>query len=271
MKLVNIRELIASKSKRLSKFIPGFVYRYLERLLHQEGVNEILRDGWELSPQEFVRSAFKKWNVKYEVIGLDKIDPAGRYLFASNHPFGGMDGMMIADVLIEHFGDARVVVNDLLMHLEPLVPIWIPVNTMGSQNSEYARLFDEGFKGDLPILTFPAGVCSREIDGQIVDLKWKNTFLRRARAAGRTIIPMYVEGSLHKGFYRLYKFRKAIGIKAPIEMLLLVDGMFRQNNKTFRIVVGEPIDDALLQEEGSVAEQVEFVRRKTYDLANSLS
>lgn len=271
MKLINVREVIASKSKRLAKFIPGFVYRYLERLLHQEELNDIIRNGWELSPQEFVRSAFTRWNVKYEVIGLDKIDPSGRYLFAANHPFGGMDGMMIADVLIDYFGDARVVVNDILMNIKPLAPIWIPVNTMGSQSGEYARLFDEGFKGDLPILTFPAGVCSRVVDGEIKDLKWKNTFLRRARTSGRTIVPLYVEGSLHKGFYRLYKFRKAMGIKAPIEMLLLVDGMFRQDNKTFRLIVGEPIDDKLLQDKGSIAQQVEAVRVETYDLASRIS
>ncbi len=270
MELVNVRGLIASKSKRLAKFIPGFVYSYLERLLHQDEVNEIVSDGWELSPQKFIQSAFKRWNVKYNIVGLDKIDPNGRYIFASNHPFGGMDGIMIADLLIEHFSDARVVVNDLLMHIKPLVPLWIPVNTMGSQNSEYAKLFEDGFKGDLPILMFPAGVCSRVIDGEIKDLKWKNTFIKRAKTSNRTIVPLYVQGSLHKGFYRLYKLRKALGIKAPIEMLLLSDGMFRQRNKTFTMIVGEPITNQELSEKGSVQEQVEYVRGMTYDLAKKL-
>ncbi|MFR9650165.1 MAG: 1-acyl-sn-glycerol-3-phosphate acyltransferase [Rikenellaceae bacterium] len=270
MKLINIRELIASKSKRLAKFLPEFVYRFLEKILHQDEVNKIISGGLGLNPQEFIRSSFRQWRVSYNIIGLDKIDPSGRYIFASNHPFGGMDGMMIADLLIDHFSDARVVVNDILMHITPLAPIWIPVNTMGAQNSEYARIFEEGFSGDLPILIFPAGVCSRVIDGEIKDLKWKNTFLKRARASKRTIIPLYVQGSLHKGFYRLYKWRKALGVKAPIEMLLLVDGMFKQYGKTFTIVVGEPIADEVLLEKGSLQEQVAYVRERTYDLAKTL-
>ena len=76
-----------------------------------------------------------------------------------------MDGMMLADELVGYFGDARVIVNDLLMHVEPLRPLWIPVNKHGSQCGEYLRRFDEAFASDCPILTFPAGLCSRRRQG----------------------------------------------------------------------------------------------------------
>ncbi len=266
MNLLDIPAIIASKAPKAAKYIPGFVYRYLKRILHQDELNEIITNGWECSPQGFVQQVFKGWKITYTIEGLDKLDPKGRYIFASNHPFGGMDGMMIADCLIEHFGDARVVVNDILMHLEPLKPIWIPVNTLGAQNPEYVRLFDEGFASNHPILMFPAGICSRVVDGKITDLQWKNTFVRRAHATGREVVPMHVEGSLHKGFYRMYKLRKALGIKANIEMLFLVDGMFRQNGKHFTMRVGEPISPAELKSLGSPREQVEAVRKKTYSL-----
>lgn len=68
-----------------------------------------------------------------------------------------MDGMMLADELVGYFGDARVIVNDLLMHVEPLRPLWIPVNKHGSQCGEYLRRFDEAFASDCPILTFRPG------------------------------------------------------------------------------------------------------------------
>ncbi len=268
MTLLDIPAVIASKAPKAAKYIPGFVYSYLKRILHQDGLNEILTDGQDHTPQQFVQGVFKRWNIKYTMEGLDKLDPAGRYIFAANHPFGGMDGMMIADCLIEHFGDARVVVNDMLMHLEPLKPIWIPVNTLGAQNPEYVRLFEEGFASSLPILMFPAGVCSRVVDGKIADLQWKNTFVRRANVTGRQIVPLYVEGSLGKGFYRIYRWRKALGIKANIEMLFLVDGMFNQQGKNFKMVVGEPISSDELKSIGSVKEQVEAVRKKTYSLQN---
>ena len=73
--------------------------------------------------------------------------------------------MMLADELVGYFGDARVIVNDLLMHVEPLRPLWIPVNKHGSQCGEYLRRFDEAFASDCPILTFPAGLCSRRRQG----------------------------------------------------------------------------------------------------------
>ncbi|MFI3316369.1 MAG: acyltransferase [Rikenellaceae bacterium] len=266
MPLLDTPAVIASKAPKAAKFIPGFVYSYLKRLLHQDGLNEILSDGWDLSPQQFVQSVFKRWRITYTFEGIEKLDPSGRYIFAANHPFGGMDGMMIAERLIENFGDARVVVNDLLMHLEPLKPIWIPVNTLGAQNPEYVRLFEQGFASDIPILMFPAGICSRVVDGKIADLQWKNTFVKRAHATGRQIVPLHVEGSLNKGFYRLYKWRKALRIKANIEMLLLVDGMFGQQGKHFRMVVGEPITPEQLRELGSVREQVAHVRERCYAL-----
>ncbi len=270
MPQIDVRTLIASKAPKASKFIPGFIYSWLKRLLHQDGINDILRDGWDLAPQPFIQAVFKRWSIKYSLEGLDSLDPNGRYIFAANHPFGGMDGMMIAERLVEHFGDARVVVNDILMYLDPLKPIWIPVNTLGAQNPEYVRRFEEGFASDLPILTFPAGICSRIVDGKVADLQWKNTFVRRAHATGRSVVPLFVEGSLHKGFYRLYRLRKALGIKANIEMLLLVDGMFRQRGKTFRMYAGEAITPEELKEIGSIKEQVEFVRQKCYAMQKNV-
>ncbi len=267
MGLLDIRKVISSKAPKASRYIPGFIYRYLERLLHQKDINEILSDGWDMPPQEFIKTAvFKRWGTTYTIEGLDKIDKNGRYIFASNHPFGGMDGMMIAERLVDHFGDAGVVVNDMLMHLEPLRPIWIPVNTLGAQNSDYARRFDEAFSSDKPILMFPAGICSRVVDGRIADLAWKPTFIKRAHQCDRSVVPLFVEGSLHKGFYRMYKFRKMFGLKVNIEMLFLVKGMFKQRGKHFNLYVGDPISPAELKAIGSVREQVEYVRTKAYSM-----
>ncbi len=263
---LDLRKIIGSKSPKLAKYIPGFIYSWLNKLLHIEELNEIIETGWDYEPQEFLRAFFERQNITYSASGLSDIDPSGRYMFASNHPFGGMDGMMIADLMIAHFGDARVVVNDILMNLKPLAPIWIPVNTLGKQNSTYAKKFEEELGGDLPILTFPAGLCSRVFDGEIQDPQWKNTFVRRAHASGRTIVPLYVDGTLHKGFYRLYRWRKRLGIKANLEMLLLVDGMFRQKGRTIKITVGKPISLDELTAIGTPTQQCEFIRTRVYGL-----
>ncbi len=270
MPQIDIGAVIREKAPRAARWIPRPVVTWLRRTIHEREINHILANYWSLPPQEFIRAAFREWQVSYSTEGLDRLDPKERYLFVSNHPFGGMDGMMLADKLIEHFGDARVVVNDLLMHLEPLRPLWIPVNKHGSQSSAYARKFDEEFFGDRPILTFPAGLCSRTFNGRVTDPEWKISFLKKAYASQRKIVPVFVEGRLSNFFYRVYHLRKALGVKFNIEMLWLPDEMFSQKGRHFRIVVGDPISVAELQPCGSLREQVEEVRKKVYSLEKTL-
>ena len=268
MPKIDIEALLSSKAPRVVKYVPKFIIRKLSRIIHQDELNYILTTYNDLAPQEFIQACFREWNVTYSIEGLERLPKDDRYLFVSNHPFGGMDGMMIADELIKYFGDARVVVNDLLMNLEPLKPIWIPVNKHGGQSTEYVKKFGNEFMTDLPILTFPAGLCSRCIDGVITDLQWKSSFLKRAQVSNRKIVPIFVEGELSKFFYRVSKLRKFFGIKFNIEMLWLSDEMFSQGGKHFRIIVGDPIELSELNGDMSIKEQVEFIRKKTYFLKN---
>ncbi len=266
MPQIDIGSILSTKAPRLARWVPRWVVDWLRRTIHESEINYILEHYWSLSPQDFIRACFREWQITYSVEGLEKLDPSGRYLFVANHPFGGMDGMMLADKLIDRFGDARVVVNDLLMHLEPLEPLWIPVNKYGVQNADYARKFDEEFFGDRPILTFPAGLCSRRIDGRVQDTEWKISFLKKAYSSQRQIVPVFVEGRLSNFFYRVDRFRKALGLRFNIEMLWLPDEMFSQKGKHFRIFVGDPIPLSELQKIGSLREQVAEVRKKTYFL-----
>ena len=268
---IDIGAVLQTKAPRLSQRIPAFAVQWLRRTIHEAEINHILRTYWDLPPQEFIRACFREWEVTYSAEGLERLDPKGRYLFVANHPFGGMDGMMLADKLIERFGDARVVVNDLLMHLEPLRPLWIPVNKYGAQNAAYARKFDEEMFGERQILTFPAGLCSRRIRGEVTDLPCKSSFLKKAYASQRQIVPLFVEGRLSNFFYRMTALRKMLGVKFNIELLWLPDEMFSQKGRHFRIVAGEPIPMAELQEQGSLHEQTEYIRKKTYFLKNRLA
>ena len=270
MPKIDIGAVLRQKAPRLARWIPRPVVNWLRRTIHESEINHILEHYWSLPPQEFIRACFREWQVTYSIEGLDKLAPGGRYLFASNHPFGGMDGMMLADKLIDRFGDARVVVNDLLMYLEPLRPLWIPVNKHGSQCGEYLRRFDEAFASDCPILTFPAGLCSRRRQGVVSDLPWRSNFVKRAAASGRRIVPVFVEGELSDFFYRLSNFRTKIGIRFNIEMLYLPDEMFSQKGKHFRILVGEPVSTDELVECGSWQQRADYVREKAYSLEKKL-
>ena len=260
---LDLNEVLRRKLPRGSRFIPGFAVRALERLVHVDEFNIILDLYDTLPPQEFIHALFNRWQIRYEARGLDAIDPAGRYIFASNHPFGGMDGMMLADLLITRFGDARVMVNDLLMHVYPLKPLWLPVNTHGRQTAEYAQLIRSTIAGDLPLLTFPAGLCSRRRDGKVADTEWKKTFVRMAEQSGRQIVPVYVEGQLSDRFYRLARLRERTGMKFNAEMLLLPDEMIRQSGRSFCIYFGQPISPEQLAAAGSPHDRMLAVRAES--------
>lgn len=266
---IDIDEVLREKMPRRAKYIPRFVRQWLRRTIHEEELNRILEEGQTASPREFIRIALHYMRVNYTVEGLERLDTQERYLFVANHPFGGMDGMMIAAALIDRFGDVRVVINDLLMHVEPLRPIWLPVNKHGRQTPEYVRQYDEAFYGDVPLLTFPAGLCSRRRNGVVSDTEWRLNFIKRAHASRRKIVPLYVEGQLSDFFYRMARFRERIGIRTNIEMLWLPDEMFRQSGSSLRIAAGEPVAPEELT--GTLRQQADAIREAVYRLKDRLS
>jgi putative hemolysin len=118
--------------------------------------------------------------------------------------------------------------------------LFIPVNKHGS-NTENLQIIHKTFESDKIMLYFPAGLVSRKQNGKIEDLEWKTTFITKAKKYERDIIPTFIEGSNSNFFYRLANIRKQLNIGANIEMLYLPNEMFKQKNKTIRIIFGKPI------------------------------
>lgn len=270
MDRIDIDKILESKAPRLKRYIPRFVIKWLRGLIQEDVLNCAIDNYGDKSPLEFIRGAFKILDIQYKVEGFDGIDPNGRYIFASNHPFGGMDGMMLAEAIGSRLGDVRVVINDLLMYMEPLRPIWLPVNKLGRQNSEYARRMREAFESELPIMTFPAGLCSRRTKGVVADVPWRKSFIKQAHSTDRQVVPVFVEGQLSNRFYNIANLRKKLGVKFNIEMILLVDEMVRQKGQTFTLRFGKPISREELAAVGSHDEQVVFVRKKVDEMKNKV-
>ena len=266
MDRIDVGQILESKAPRLNRYIPRCVINWLRGLIHEDFLNDAIENFGDKSPLEFIRGAFDLLDIQRSVEGFENLDPEGRYIFASNHPFGGMDGMMLAEAIGSRLGDVRVVINDLLMYMEPLRPIWLPVNKHGRQNSAYACRMHEAFEGPLPIMTFPAGLCSRRTKGVVADLEWRKNFIKQAHSTDRQVVPVFVEGQLSNRFYNIANLRKKLGIKFNIEMILLVDEMVRQKGQTFTLRFGKPISRQELQEVGSYDEQVVFVRKKVYEM-----
>ncbi len=270
MTTISIAGVLRAKAPRFSRWIPGCLVRAVTRLVHEDEINHILATYDTGDPFEFLRGFFSYTGVSYEAVGLEGLPRDGRYIFAANHPFGGMDGMMLAERIGSHFGDVRVIVNDILMYLDPLKGIFVPVNKSGAQRGAYAVAFNEAFAGPAPVLTFPAGLCSRlGTDGVVADIEWRPNFIKRALQTDRLIVPVYVEGRLSRRFYRWARWRKRLGVKVNIEQIFLPDEMFRQRGQHFRLIFGTPVSVSELRAATGTTNPHTLaaeVRRRAYEL-----
>lgn len=265
-KLIDIKKVISDKNPKLLKRIPGFVVRYLQRILHEKDVNQFVHDHKDDSPIEFCLSVMKKFNIQVTVTGIENIPTEGGAILACNHPLGGMDAMALVTVLHEKRPDIKFIVNDVLLHLENLQPIFVGVNKYGTNATDSLKKVDETFQGDDLLCIFPAGLVSRKIKGNIRDLKWKKTFISRSKKYDKQIIPVYIDGKLSRFFYNLYKIRKTVGIKANIEMLYLVNELYKQHNKHIDIYIGKSIFAAQLDASKNYQEWADHIQNEVYNL-----
>lgn len=264
-KFIDIDKIVGGKNPRVLKILPAFILKYLKRITHQDELNVILNKFEHIKGVEFVDNIFKEFNITIQTKGLENINPEGRYIIVSNHPLGGLDGMALINVAGKIKPNIKFPVNDLLMNLPNLAPLFIPINKHGS-NKNNIKIIEDTFASDANILYFPAGLCSRKINGKIIDLEWKKTFVSKARQHHREVIPAYIDGQNSNFFYNLSNTRKILGIKVNIEMLYLVDEMFKSKNKTININFGVPIKPIIFDNSKTDLEWANFVREIVYNL-----
>ncbi len=269
------------KKKAPKAHVPGFLIRYLERIAHIKQMNAFLRKYPEVKNYDFIRLVLdEELGCSASIDGIENIPTDGKPLiFASNHPLGGLDGMIIAQMIHESRasrGDSRplkVIVNDLLMFMEPLAGLWAPVNKVGRLSKEQAAAQQRMWKSETDVLTFPAGACSRlqRIDGHwlVQDLEWQKNFIQRAREYHRDIVPIYFEGRNSKFFYTLALLRKWLHIKLNIEMLYLVDEMYGAHGKHFKVHVLPPIPYTSLDQSKTPKEWAQHIKNVVYEADNS--
>lgn len=262
---INVKRLIRSKNAKLAKWIPNFVIKYLERIIHQQEINDFLART-HTENQAFCKDILDFIGITYSIDGLENIPKEGKCIIVMNHPLGGMDAIALIDALKNHRTDIQFIVNDLLLNLEPLKGIFVGVNKHGKTKNNSLLKVNELFASDKLVCVFPAGLVSRKMKGVVKDLEWKKTFVKQAKQNNQPIVPIHIEGNLTNFFYRLANFRKFIGIKANIEMLYLVDEMFKQKGKHVHFTVGKPIDSSSLDTSKSDAKWAEWLRTHVYNL-----
>jgi putative hemolysin len=265
-KPVNIRDLFMDKNPSLARWIPGFVYRLLSRMLRIDFMNTILYEHGYKKDLAFARAALDLFNVSPEVVGKENLPREGRYIFASNHPLGGFDGVMIISELHRVYPRLKVLVNDLLMNVKNMDGLFVPINKHGAQAMDNVRRINALFESDAQILTFPAGLVSRRKKGVIRDVEWQKNFIAKAVQTRRDVIPIHVTGRCSNFFYNLSNIRNFLGIKANLEMFFLPNETYRHRNKHFVITFGKPIPYRTFDRRYHPKQWAELVKEHVYSL-----
>ena len=238
---IDLRKIFKEKNPKLAPYIPGFVYRYLNRILHIPEINNILEKSGNKTGYDFVCAVIEDFNITTTYHGTENLPEKGRFIFVSNHPMGGFDGMLLIKMIYEKYGDTKSISNDILMNIKNINSLFLPINKHGSQSTETAENFDKVMKSGSQILTFPAGLVSRKRKGIIRDVEWKKSFVNKAVQYERDVIPVFVSGRCTNFFYTLANLRKFIGIKSNIEMFFLADETYRHKNEHVDITIGPPV------------------------------
>lgn len=238
---LDIKKIFHDKNPRLAKYIPGFIYAYLRRILHLDFINSFLSRHGHKEGIDFIQAILDEFNVTMEIQGEENLPGAGKYIFVSNHPLGGFDGLMLLYLLDKKYHGIKALTNDILLNIKQLANMMVPVNKHGGQSSEAAKVIEEAFLSDNQIITFPAGLVSRRKNGVIRDLDWKKNFISKSVRYQRSVIPIHVSGRCSNFFYRLANLRTFLGIKYNLEMFFLPDETYKHRNKHIIITIGQPV------------------------------
>lgn len=265
--LIDLDKVLEAKAPKLAKRTPQFIINYVKRKVHVDELNHILTIFADKKGVDFMNSVVDYFNLTLDINGLENIPNEGRYIFASNHPLGGLDGICLSSIIGNKYDKKiKYIVNDILYYIENLKPIFLPINKHGAQAKQAIKETSEAFLSDNQIITFPAGMCSRKQKSQIVDLEWKKSFIQKAIESQRDIVPIYFEAKNSNFFYKFANVRKFLGIKFNIEMILLPDEMFKNKGKIFSITFGKPIPYSTFDKSKTASQWAEYVKDIAYNL-----
>lgn len=274
---IDIDEIFRSKSPGLYRWIPSFFFSYLKRITHQEKLNSFLERHADKYGFDFVHAIVEEFGIKTKVIGMENLPPGGGCIVAANHPLGALDAMALLDEVKRVRTDIKFFVNDILLNVGNLKDLFAGVNVVGKTSTQALNEIENIFSRDIAVFTFPAGLVSRkqflkENNGKpaIIDLDWKKSFISRAKRYKKNVIPVFIQAQNSNFFYNLSRWRKKLGIQANIEMLYLVDEMYKQRGNTITIIFGKEIPFDSFNKDLNDAQWAEKVKRHVYRMGKEM-
>ncbi len=271
MGLVTAKEV--AKAINLDKygFLGTFIGWVLMKITKISSINQFYNEHKHLDGPDFLNAILAHYEIKFEIPEEDfkRLPKQGSYITISNHPLGGIDGVLLLKLLLSHRPDFKIIANFLLNRIAPISPYILPVNPFETHKDAKSSI--SGFKSAMkhlqegrPLGIFPAGEVSTYKDGKlIVDRPWEEAALKLIRRAEVPVVPIYFHAKNSRLFYRLSKisdvFRTA---KLPSEVTT-------QKNRIIKVRIGQPISVQTQNEQENLTEFADLLRRKTYMLSNA--
>jgi len=271
MSLVTAKEVAKAIKVHKYGFVGTFIGWLLLRVTKISNINRFYDNHKHLEGIDFLNAILEYYEINYDIPDEDfkRLPKDGAYITISNHPLGGMDGVLLLKLLVGHRADYKIIANFLLHRIQPMARYIMPVNPF--ENHKDAKSSIAGFKSAMrhlreghPLGIFPAGEVSTHKDGKlIVDKPWEEAALKLIQRAEVPVVPIYFHAKNSRFFYRLSKvsdvFRTA---KLPSEVTT-------QRNRLIKVRIGQPISVKVQKEQESLADFTELLRKKTYILSNA--
>ena len=270
MSLVTSKEISQVIGLQKLGFLGSFVGWIILRILRISAVNKIYDNNKNKSDLDFLNGILDDCKVKFEIPeeDLKRIPEEGPFITISNHPLGGIDGVLLLKLLIEKRADYKIVANFLLQRVAPLKPYVMPVNPFETRKEAKSSI--AGLKSALlhlregnPLGVFPAGEVSTHKDGKLnVDKPWEEGAIKLIKKANVPVIPIYFHAKNSRLFYFLSKFSDTLRTaKLPSEVI-------QQRGRVIKVRIGKPISVKDQDTFKALPDFYKFIRRKTYMLAN---
>ncbi|WP_339341420.1 lysophospholipid acyltransferase family protein [uncultured Polaribacter sp.] len=270
MSLVTSKEISQVIGLQKLGFLGSFVGWIILRILRISAVNKIYDNNKNKSDLDFLNGILDDCKIKFEIPeeDLKRIPKEGPFITISNHPLGGIDGVLLLKLVTEKRADYKIVANFLLHRVAPLKPYVMPVNPFETRKD--AKSSVAGIKSALlhlregkPLGIFPAGEVSTHKDGKLnVDKPWEEGAVKLIKKANVPIIPIYFHAKNSRLFYFLSKFSDTLRTaKLPSEVI-------QQRGRVIKVRIGKPISVKDQDTFKALPDFYKFIRRKTYMLAN---
>ncbi|EAQ39475.1 acyltransferase family protein [Dokdonia sp. MED134] len=271
MGLVTSKEVARAINVDKFGFVGTFIGWSLMKVLKISTANKIYDRNKHLGDLEFLNALLDEFKIKFEIPeeDLKRLPKSGAYVTISNHPLGGIDGILLLKLMLEQRPDFKIIANFLLHRIEPLKPYVMPVNPF--ENKKDVKSSIAGFKSAIshlrdghPLGVFPAGeVSTYKDDKLIIDKPWEEAAMKLIKKAEVPVVPIYFHAKNSRLFYQLSRLSDTLRTaKLPSELLT-------QKHRVIKVRIGNPIKVAAQKEHESLADFTEFLRKKTYMLANS--